>query len=216
MNIEYTFITMKKLTQFKWGWKPTKKLEEILPLNEKGTAADLGCGCGGNSILLAKKGFRVMALDKRKEAIDCLKARLKGRKLQSAITIKKADLARSLWPKKQYSLILALNILHFLPNRRAEFLIRKMKTDLLPEGIIFIRIFSSKNRPRGKGYHPNQTELKKLFKDFKVLELQHYHVKDNHPPLGPHTHWILDLVAKKCSKKMASAKNRRGLNKPVG
>lgn len=168
-----------------------------MPLATRGIAADLGCGCGGNSILLAKKGFRVVALDKRKEAVDCLKKRLKSRKLQSAITAKRVDLALSPWPKKQYTLILALNILHFLPVRRAQFLIRKMQDDLLPEGIIFIRIFSDKNRPRGKGYHSSPNEFRKLFKDFRVLELRHYHLEENHPPLGLHAHWILDLVAKK-------------------
>lgn len=188
---------MKKVTQFRWGWKPTKKLSEILPLAKKGRALDLGCGCGGNSIFLVRRGFQVVALDKRQEAIDCLKKRLKSRRLKSLISAKRIDISRSLWPKKKYSLILALNILHFLPSWRAQFLIRKMKASLLLGGIIFIRIFSHKNRPISKGYHPSPSVIRRLFKDFQILEARHYHVKENHPPLGPHTHWVLDLVAKK-------------------
>jgi cyclopropane fatty-acyl-phospholipid synthase-like methyltransferase len=187
----------QKKAPFRWGWNHTKKLQEILPVVKKGLALDIGCGCGGNSIFLARKGFRVVALDKRQEMIDCLKKRIKSRRLKSLITARRINLAHSLWPKKKYSLILALNILHFLTRQRALLLIREMKVSLLPEGVVFIQIFSHKNRPKGKGYHPSPAAMRKLFRDFKILDIRHYRVKENHPPLGLHTHWVLDLIAKK-------------------
>lgn len=195
---------MKKNAQFRWGWKPTKKLNAVFSLIEKGTVLDIGCGSGGNSILLAKKGFQVIALDRQKEAIDCLKKRLKNRKFGSLIDAKEIDLSTALWPERKYSLILALNVLHFLSPQRAQFLIRKMKTSLKHQGIIFIRVFSHKNQPKSKGYHPPLKEIEKMFKDFQILELQHYRVEENHPPAGSHAHWILDLLVRKANKMNAA------------
>lgn len=179
----------------RWGWRPTANLKEILPIIKTGTALDLGCGCGGNSILLAKNGFKVIALDKNIESTNCLKKRLRNSKTANRITIKSVDLKKSSWPTKKYSLILALNVLHFLSERRATFLINKAKKSLSKNSIIFIRVFSNKNKT--VGFSPTPSQMRESFSGFKILHFRHYHVKENHPPKGTHSHWVIDLIAQK-------------------
>jgi cyclopropane fatty-acyl-phospholipid synthase-like methyltransferase len=184
---------------FHWGKKPTKKLKEILEfLPKSGWALDLGAGCGGNSIFLAQKNLKVVAIDKRSEAIQCLKKELKKIKgPEVKVYPQRLELGKELWPNKNYSIILALNLLHFLSCRRANFLIERLKESLGKQGIIFIRVFSSKNKSRLKRYYPSPKILKQKFKNFEFLEFRHYRVQEDHPPLGPHAHWVIDLIAKK-------------------
>lgn len=179
----------------KWGWKPTKKLKEILPSLKVGAALDLGCGCGGNSILLAKRGFRVTALDKSADSINCLRERLRNPSVKLRVVAKVVNLNKSSWSQGKYTVITAINILHFLPTKRADFLIRKIKNSLTKKGVVFIRVFSNKNA--GGGFLPVPSEVKKSFSDLEILHFRHYRVRETHPPKGVHTHWIIDLIARK-------------------
>lgn len=159
---------------------------------------DLGAGCGGNSIFLAQKGFQVVAIDNRFSAIQCLKKEIK--KLASGsgkVLPQKLDLAKELWPSKPYGVILALNFLHFLIHKRADFLISLMQESLKKQGVLFIRTFSHKNPHQPERYYPGPEILKQKFKGFEFLEFRHYKAEDDHPPLGRHTHWVIDLIVKK-------------------
>jgi SAM-dependent methyltransferase len=57
-----------------WGAEPNQFLAEIAEVLEPGTALDLGCGQGRNSLWLASRGFEVTALDLSSVAIEQAKA----------------------------------------------------------------------------------------------------------------------------------------------
>ncbi len=53
-----------------WGAEPNQFLAEIAEVLEPGTALDLGCGQGRNSLWLASRGFEVTGLDLSPVAIE--------------------------------------------------------------------------------------------------------------------------------------------------
>jgi SAM-dependent methyltransferase len=53
-----------------WGAEPNQFLAEIAEVLEPGTALDLGCGQGRNSLWLASRGFEVTGLDLSSVAIE--------------------------------------------------------------------------------------------------------------------------------------------------
>ncbi len=57
-----------------WGAEPNQFLAEIAEVLEPGTALDLGCGQGRNSLWLASRGFEVTGLDLSSIAIEQAKA----------------------------------------------------------------------------------------------------------------------------------------------
>lgn len=57
-----------------WGAEPNQFLAEIAEVLEPGTALDLGCGQGRNSLWLASRGFEVTGLDLSSVAIEQAKA----------------------------------------------------------------------------------------------------------------------------------------------
>ncbi|HEA46186.1 MAG TPA: methyltransferase domain-containing protein [Candidatus Pacearchaeota archaeon] len=61
---------------------------------------DIGCGTGFLSILLAKKGAFVLAVDKNPKAIECIHKNIKRFKLEKRISSKKSDLFDNIGNKK--------------------------------------------------------------------------------------------------------------------
>ena len=125
-------------------------------------ALDLACGVGRNSIFLAKKGFKVDAIDISKIALDVL--RDKGEK---NINIIEADLDNFI-PKKEYGLIIKCNFLD-------RDLINKTKMFLKKGGVYIVESYVEDSNNEKKSYNHEfllkKDELLKIFKsDFEVLE----------------------------------------------
>lgn len=183
--------------RYRWGWEPTKKVARMIPNLHGGIALDLGAGCGGNALLLAQNGFSVTVLEKNPEAIKCLKRRIKEEKLSEAVKVIEEDMGGFSFPDATYDLILALNSLHFLPSDLAAPVLRRIKSATKLGGTVFIRIFSRKESERVDKFLPSKAALQKEFLDWKVWECEERQTHDNHPPLGRHEHWVIDLIAQK-------------------
>jgi ubiquinone/menaquinone biosynthesis C-methylase UbiE len=90
------FKTFYRLGFVPWDGHPlAKSLQELIEGDgalAPGTALDLGCGTGDNSIYLAKHGWKVTGVDFVAKAVD--KARTKAEANKVAVTFTRADVTR--------------------------------------------------------------------------------------------------------------------------
>ena len=201
----------------KWGTKINSKLSRVVSYcARKETALDLGCGLGANSRFLAEKYFNVTSVDYDKTLLSDFKNSLPN-DIAEKINFIDADI-KDFVPTKQYDLIIALFVLHFFKIETVKNIIDKMKYSLRSGGIIFISVFgnqdeeyhnlihkglqSGKNevysRKLNKTFHYfEKNEIKYLFKGYEFIEYEEYKKTDFHPPIGNHTHFIIDVVVKK-------------------
>jgi tellurite methyltransferase len=90
----------------------------------------LGCGEGGNALLLARKGFDVVAIDILKPSITKLKghAAAEGLKIE-AIT---GDIETYLNVCKEFDVIFGINILQFINSKKISTVIKSIKQKTAP------------------------------------------------------------------------------------
>jgi SAM-dependent methyltransferase len=90
------FKTFYRLGFVPWDGHPlAKSLQELIEGDgalAPGTALDLGCGTGDNSIYLAKHGWKVTGVDFVAKAVD--KARAKAEADKVAVSFTRADVTR--------------------------------------------------------------------------------------------------------------------------
>lgn len=177
---------------FKFGKRHNKKIEELVELlPQSGKVLDLGCGTGGNSIFLSEKGFNVTCIDADKEAIDEIK---KNYPKVNAINKNILDFD---FPKNEYDLILALNVLSFFDAEDVKLIIKNIIKSLKENSLAHLQVFST-NEPNKKFKHLfTEEELKQVFSENKILELEELMIKDNHPPQGEHEHGIIRALIRK-------------------
>lgn len=176
---------------------------------------DIGCGDCRHSLWFAKRGFKVLAIDKDGDILKEARKRVKkleGKKFK--INIRDADIRKFKFPESFYSAVLAFNSLIFL--KKSEFLkvITKIKKSLKSGGIIFISLFTKKDplyfyfKKYGKEIEANtffkndeyhqfmeKGELWDLFKDFKRILYREMIIEDKFPK--PHKHGIAIYVGQK-------------------
>jgi tellurite methyltransferase len=129
---------------------------------EAGSALDLACGPGRNSLYLAEQGWRVQALDGSSLAIEILRERARERKL--VIDAQVADLERGEFEIKPGAYHLICDC-YFLQRS----LISKMKLGLKPGGIIVAIVhLADANQPQGTPTRARPGELRAFFQDWTI------------------------------------------------
>src|ERR1043165_523019 len=96
---------------------PHKVVADALPLiaSGPGTAVDIGAGSGRNSIYLSQMGYLVDAIDRSPAAVSSLNAYARAHSLE--IKARTADITKSVPDLSGYSLVLMIQVLHYLPLR---------------------------------------------------------------------------------------------------
>jgi len=181
----------------------------------KGLVLDIGVGKGRNSFFLAKKGFKVEAIDINKEFIKNIRKFAKENKF--SIKTKCLDLRKFKFIPDKYSLILAIQSLNFIKKSEFEEVIEKIKNSLTKNALLIISAFTvndssfkkfqkkhkpieedtfySKKSPHWWHFF-KKNELKRYFHSgFKTLYYSERKVKDTKP--FPHTHSIVEMIVKK-------------------
>ncbi|MET4096113.1 class I SAM-dependent methyltransferase [Arthrobacter sp. UYCu712] len=119
--------------------------ELILPLIPMpgSEAADLGCGTGSLSILLAEAGHSVRGLDLSARMVDAARAKAAeavGARLSAAVEFMQGDASEPPYPPASYDVVLARHVLWALPDPDAALgrwarLLRRPGTMVLVEGL---------------------------------------------------------------------------------
>jgi SAM-dependent methyltransferase len=151
-----------------------------------GSALDLACGPGRNSLYLAGRGWFVSAVDGSEVAMELLLARAREREL--AIDAHTWDLEAGGvgLPVESFDLVLSC---YYLQRD----LIPAMQSSLRPGGLlILIAHLADADQPQGTPTRAYPGELAALFAGWRIL-----HYREGQPGEAGHRHAVAELVAQK-------------------
>jgi tellurite methyltransferase len=146
--------------------QPSKLLERfshLLP--RRGPALDVACGCGRNSLYLARQGLRVVAIDRSWEALA------QGRELATranlAIDFVQADLSNSSFPVNSFCLVACFNY-------RDPALYPALRASLKPSGLLIYETYTYEHlhydaKPQNPAYMLKRNELLRAFGDWQLI-----------------------------------------------
>jgi len=128
---------------FYYGLEPSEELEKFLhdahPL--AGEALDLGCGEGRNSLLLARYGYHVHAIDASSQGIQKLEKYAHSQDLDT-IDCEVTDVRKVELKPNYYDAIVAVTILDHISEIEGKNVAEAMINALKPGGFIFIEAFT--------------------------------------------------------------------------
>ena len=171
-------------------------IKEILKYKKTGKVFDLGAGFGRNSILLAKRGFEVTAIDKSKEKLAELRKKVKEGNLNMKLLNEKIE---NIDWKEKYDMVLCNNVLHFLKEADAKRTIQRIKDNTKKRGINLITVFNVNNPNKNFPYLFEKEELRGFYSDWEILRYREFisELETHGGKLKPHRHGISELIAKK-------------------
>ncbi len=143
MADSFTRVYGKPDDPFYYGLKPSEELE--LFLNEThpliGEALDLGCGEGRNTLLLARYGYHVHAVDSSSQGIQKLKKYAHSRGLDTIVS-DVADVRTVQFATNFYAAIVAVTILDHITEEEGKTVAEAIIDALKPGGFVFIEAFT--------------------------------------------------------------------------
>jgi SAM-dependent methyltransferase len=185
-----------------WGKTPGKFVLLLEKYLNKGTILDLGAGEGKNAIYLSQKGFKVIAIECSKFAIENFKRLLEAKNSQN-ISIIQGD-ARNFYTYRNFDGIIAYGLLHCLPSfPDALNIVKNMKHWTIKGGINVIVTFTDNiSIPNVQSYlNPcfiKKEELEEWYKDWEILRIEEDIINEIHPTSNSkHQHSLVRLLARK-------------------
>ncbi|HEX6370874.1 MAG TPA: class I SAM-dependent methyltransferase [Longimicrobium sp.] len=157
-----------------FGTKPSEELEERLRmLPVEGTALDLGCGDGRDTILLLQHGLRVVALDQSRNAVQNLIRRAEGLGLSDRLSARASDVRNLDWLPGPYNVIVATTLLDHLQREDARSVIGACFASAAPGCVIFAEVHTVED-PAVTGIGPVSefaSEIRHYFEPNELLAL---------------------------------------------
>jgi tellurite methyltransferase len=156
-----------------WGIEPDEfvvaHVDDLMP----GTVLDLGAGDGRDALFLARRGFRVVAVD----LVDAALAQLRGAASAEGLAIEThvADIG-SFPLAATYENVVSTFTLHFLPWQVATDVVARAKERTAPGGCHLLSIFTKDGglyRPGSPGFWLEPGGLRALYDDWDVLHDGH-------------------------------------------
>ena len=214
MNNSFNRVYGQPNDPFYYGLKPSKDLKAFLDDVDppKGAALDLGCGEGRNSLLLARYGFHVYAVDTSSQGIQKLEKNTLSHGL-STINCSVADVRALQLAPNFYNAIIAATILDHLTREEGKKLAESTISALKPGGFVYASVFTihdpgvfqSTQNEATNTISETASFIKHYFDDgelaawFSQLETLHYKEEmvydDTHG--NPHYHGIAHLISRK-------------------
>ena len=154
-----------------------------------GLALDLACGAGRHAIFLARRGWRVQAVDGSPEAIARVVARARQEGVEERIEVRIADLeAGGLeLDAGAYDLVCDFYFLH-------RPLFEQIRRAVRPGGL-FVAALHVRSAPEEKGrFLLEPGELRAAFADWEIL-----HDREGLSGEGGHSHSVAELTARRVS-----------------
>ncbi len=142
---------------------------------------DVGCGTGGHTIELIKKGYKVTGIDISKEMLNVAKKKLVSKNLYTNNLFQLDALETSKLKHKFDVVIMMFNVIGYLNNTKKFF--KSLQSSLKPNAIIIFDYWSEKSiranppRPKIKNYSKKglkitRTSMGKIFKNKVEVKIQ--------------------------------------------
>jgi SAM-dependent methyltransferase len=193
-----------------WGAEPSTTAIYALNLFKKYNIKKLlipGSGYGRHTKFFSKNNYGVTGIEISEIAINIAKKfDLKSKLILGSVLDKSFD-------NEIYDAIFCYNLLHILLKDERVLFIENCYEQLRNGGFVFFSVFSEQEDSFGKGtqieektfeskpYRPThyftEQDLLKHFNSFSVIETGIIYENENHGELGPHTHKLRYIFAKK-------------------
>jgi len=170
-------INVKQLTQ------------EYLKNLEPKSVLDLGCRQGKKSLRFAKKGIKVIGVDKRNIEIK-----------QPNFEFIKQDVGNFEF-KEKFDLIIVSLVLHFFEKGKSIEIVKKIQKNTSSKGFNFLICMSNQDdcsKKKLNNFYPTLEELKEIYKDWEIIKsTQDFTDYEEHGELEKHRHNLMFLLVKK-------------------
>lgn len=153
-----------------WNWKANKDefwhepCEESYWLvhrwKEKGYThfLDLGCGLGRHSMLFARNGFEVAAIDLSPDAVACLGEKARSEGLTNRVTTQVCDMAELPFPDESFDCLLAFHVISHTTSEGIRGILREVRRVLKPGGEFYLTLCSKDTWSYAKAGFPRIDE----------------------------------------------------------
>ena len=172
-------------------------VREVLRYKKSGSVLDLGCGVGRDTLFLAKKGFRVTAVEKNTQALAGLKEIARLKKLR--VNVQWKDIATYM-PKNKFDMVLSNMVLHFLPNHEQKVQILAMQKHTKKGGMNIVSSYTDKNKKETRPNLIHAGSLKKAYEDARWSILHYREERGKSQPNSSGKivrYWIEEIMAQK-------------------
>lgn len=175
--------------------KPLHDIYRILEphLKPPGLAVDIGCGVGAASLFLAKLGFRVIALDQQRRALEILASRIED---GMAIELVEADMLEFELPAAD--VIVSGFSLFFLDQAGLAAYWPKVVAALVPGGLFAGQFLGPHDEWASQGHALVDREtLEAMLSPFELLHFEEVD-REGFTSVGDAKHWhVFHVVARK-------------------
>ena len=145
---------------------PHDEVKNVLEFAKSGSALELGCRRGHNSLYLQSKGFQVEAIDVNQESISELNTIIDTEQIGEKITAKVGSIEHSL-PAGSFDLVLSTDAFQFLRQTAITGVIKNMKSVTKPEGLnLIVAPMSTEEATSPIDFG----ELKSYYQNWKMLK----------------------------------------------
>lgn len=157
----YADIPLKKIP---WRSAPATWFYQLVDSGTvpSGITLELGCGTGEKAVHLAKKGFKVTAVDISRTAIEHVQKLAEKEGVKVAFYVKDAT-NLSFLKQRQFDFVLDFANLHGVVREKQQTYAQEIIRHTETGGLFFLRCFSKRTPDRGKDYF-----VDRLVGDWKI------------------------------------------------